>query len=354
MTDRDDRFMRRALELAARGRGSASPNPMVGCVIARGDDVAGEGHHVAPGEPHAEVVAIAAAGSRARGATLYVNLEPCNHTGRTGPCAPAVLEAGIARVVYGASDPIAGHRGGGRWLRRQGVEVSRGVLEPECRELNRVFFHWARTGRPYAVLKVAASLDGKAAMASGESQWITSKAARAHGRELRAELDAICVGVGTVLADDPRLTTRRRGARDPLRVIVDSRLRTPPDARALPAIIATSERAPRTRERRLLTAGAEVWRLGEREVDLAALLDRLGGRSIAGVVIEGGPTLQASFAAGGLAQELRLYLAPLVLGGSARSWLGDTGAIALADASALEIERIERVGRDVLLTARFR
>lgn len=361
--ERDERMMRRALELAARGRGKASPNPMVGAVVVRGrGQTVGEGFHEGPGLPHAEINALAEAGSRARGATLYVNLEPCNHTGRTGPCAPAVLEAGIARVVYGAGDPIAGHRGGGRWLARRGVEVTRGVLAAECRDLNQSFFCWAETGRPLVVLKAAAGLDGKAAMATGESQWITSPRARAHGRTLRAELDAICVGAGTVLADDPRLTARRRGARDPMRVIVDSRLRTPPEAAVLPAnarsrarcVIATSDGAPRARQRRLEDAGAEVWRLGERPVDLAALLDRLGRESITSMVVEGGPQLHASFVAAGLADEIRLYVAGLVLGGAARSWIGDTGAAALAGAARFEIRDVERIGEDLLITGRPR
>ena len=358
---RDELVMRRALELAALGRGKVSPNPMVGAVlIDRRGRTAGEGFHEGPGLPHAEINAIAEAGARARGATLYVNLEPCNHTGRTGPCAPAVLEAGIARVVYGAADPIAGHRGGARWLARRGVSVTGGVLAEPCRELNRSFYCWAKTGRPWVVLKAAAGLDGKAAMASGESQWITSAEARAHGRRLRVELDAIAVGVNTVLADDPRLTARSRGASDPLRVIVDSRLRTPPEAAVLPAnsrssarcVIATGDRAPRARQRRLEERGAEIWRLGDGRVDLPALLDRLGRESITSMVVEGGPELHASCVAAGLADEVYLYVSGLLLGGAARSWLGDTGAQALGDAARLEITAVERIGRDLLVTGR--
>jgi diaminohydroxyphosphoribosylaminopyrimidine deaminase/5-amino-6-(5-phosphoribosylamino)uracil reductase len=212
------------------------------------------------------------------------------------------------------------------------------------------------------VIKAAASLDGKAAMASGESQWITSAAARAHGRRLRAELDAICVGAGTVLADDPRLTARQRGVRDPLRILIDSRLRTPADARALPAntrsgarcIIAASDRAAKTRERRLVDAGAEIWRLGDGRVDLERLFERLGAESITSVLIEGGPTLAGAVVGAGLADELHLYLAPSALGGAATSWLGDTGAVGLGDRERLEIREIERIGSDVLIVARFR
>lgn len=370
----DERWMRRCLELARRAEGRTAPNPMVGCVIVDGRGrLVAEGHHERAGTPHAEAVALAAAGKRARGATLYVNLEPCRHIRRrrTEPCAPKVAEAGLRRVVLGMGDPIRSHAGGAAWLVRQGVEVTRDVLRAECAELNRAFVTWARERRPLLVLKAAATLDGRVATHTGESKWITSSAARRDGHRLRDRLDAIVVGVGTVLADDPALTVRGlRGGRDPVRVVVDSRLRTPPTARLLPAhsrsrvrvIVATTERAPRSRERALQGAGAEVWRLPAGEggrVDLAALAGGLAEAEVTSALVEGGPGLHAAFAAADLVDEVRLYLAPRVLGGEARSvgpgWLGGPGVAELAAGWELAFHGdAERLGPDLALTLRPR
>ena len=366
--------MRRCLELAARGEGRTAPNPMVGCVVLdrRGRPVA-EGWHRRAGRPHAEADALAKLPEgRAAGGTLYVNLEPCRHQGRTPPCAPLVAGSGVERVVVGMTDPIAGHGGGAGWLARRGVEVIRGVLAEECRDLNRAWLTWAIERRPWITLKAAMSLDGKVATWRGESQWITGERARREGHVLRDRHDAVLVGVGTVLADDPRLTVRGvvRG-RDPVRVVVDSSLRTPPGAALLAepprgrrrprVIIATVARASPLRERRLTLAGAEVWRLPTRggRVDLGAVIRRLAADGVLSVLVEGGPTIHGSLMDAGLADELRLFIAPMVVGGggrrSAPAWLGGRGVDQLAAARRFRLVGEPRhVGDDLALVLRPR
>ncbi len=324
---RDASRMARCLELAGQGRGRTSPNPIVGCVIVdRRGRLLAEGWHRGPGTAHAEADALAQLGGRAPGATLYCNLEPCDHQGRTPPCAPAVISAGVARVVVGGLDPVDGHGGGLRRIAAAGIEVATGVLADDCREANLAWFTWAERRRPRVVLKVACSLDGRVATVTGESRWITGPEARADGHALRDRTDAILVGVGTVLADDPRLTARDIvGGRDPRRVVVDSRLRTPATAKVLtaggtalgPPIIATTERAAAARVRRLEATGAEVWRLrADRagRVSLPHLLRRLAAAGVCSLLVEGGPRVHAGLIAAGLADELRLYQAPVVLG----------------------------------------
>jgi len=343
---RDVEHMARCLELARKAEGRTAPNPIVGCVIAdRRGAVIAEGWHAGPGRPHAEAAALAKLRGRARGATLYVNLEPCNHHGRTPPCAPAVRDAGVARVVIGMLDPIPGHGGGARLLRRAGIAVTTGVLADACAAANRPFVQWAVNGRPWFVLKAAMTLDGKIATVAGESRWITGAAARADGHRLRDRCDAILVGVGTVLADDPQLTVRGvRGGRDPIRVVVDSALRTPPTARLLPGvggspartIIATTEAAPDDRARALIAAGADVWRVAadpSGRVRIEAVADALAANDITSVLVEGGSAVHAACIAAGIADELWLYIAPLVVGGPAPSWVGGAGAGALVDGS---------------------
>lgn len=356
--DVDAAHMRRCLELAAAFAGRTAPNPMVGCVIVGASgDVLAEGVHRAAGQPHAEADALARLGGAARGATLYCNLEPCRHRKhrRTSPCTDAILAAGVARVVYGVGDPIAAHAGGGRLLARAGLAVTAGVLREACRDLNRGFFSVARRGRPWIIGKAALSLDGKIATKAGESKWITGAAARADGRALRSQCDAIVVGVGTVLADDPRLTARSRdqaGAvgsvhRDPMRVIMDSQLRTPPSARVLPrqargsgarAVIATtlaSFRAAQAKPRAalgrrmaaLVAAGAEIWPVPSRgrRVDAAALARLLAAHGCLTVWIEGGGEVHAAWLNAELTDELVLYVAPLIIGGAAPAWVGGQG-----------------------------
>jgi diaminohydroxyphosphoribosylaminopyrimidine deaminase/5-amino-6-(5-phosphoribosylamino)uracil reductase len=365
--------MRRCLELARRAEGRTSPNPIVGSVIV-GDDgqLLAEGYHLRPGELHGEAAALAALGGKAPGATLYVNLEPCAHRdgGRTS-CTMRVLASGVRRVVIGALDPIPGHGGGAVELAAAGIEVTTGVLADECEAVNAPFFTAARKQRPYLVLKAGCSLDGKIATTSGESRWITGAAARADGHRLRDRLDAIMVGIGTVLADDPRLTVRDlpvdpadpdRVARDPVRIVVDSGLRTPPTAALLPAkgspartIIAGTTAAPVEREHALVAAGAEVWRLdanGDGRVDLGALMARLVAAKIYGVLVEGGAGLHGGLVAAGLVDQLRLYVAPIILGGAAApSWLGGPGVTELSRAPRLRFGPPQPLGDDLLLVA---
>ncbi len=362
----DEDWMRRCLELARQAEGKTSPNPIVGAVVLdKNGKLVSEGFHKQAGEAHAEKMALELAGKGARGGTLYTNLEPCKHIRNrlTAPCAPLVLEAGIRRLVIGQSDPIPGHAGGASWLAKRGVTVTRNVLQAECKEANRAFVTWARKGRPLYVLKVAASLDGKIATRSGESKWITGPKAREDGRLLRSKLGAIIVGVETVLADDPRLTARGRGRRDPVRVVLDSKLRTPSRAQLLPAntssraqvIIATSSKAPKAREQQLVAAGAEVLRLpsSKGRLRLDALSEALAGRGISSALVEGGAEVHGAFLDAGLCDELRLYLAPKALGGPSKSWLGGAGISALADAYRMRWQGEPlRLGDDILLVAR--
>jgi diaminohydroxyphosphoribosylaminopyrimidine deaminase/5-amino-6-(5-phosphoribosylamino)uracil reductase len=357
--------MRRALELAERGWGRVSPNPLVGALVAAPDgEVLGEGWHEGPGTPHAELMALQAAGDRAAGATLVCTLEPCNHFGRTPPCTKAVIAAGIARVVVAATDPnLEGDEPGLAELRAAGIEVGSGLLEGEARRQNAAFEHHVRTGLPFVVLKSAATLDGKTAAVDGSSRWITSEEARADAHRLRAWADAIVVGARTVLEDDPALTIRdprSEDARPPLRVVVDSAGRVPVRARvfddAAPTLVATTERAPEERLDAWAHAGAEVLVL-ERDdagsVDLAALLRALGKRDVQGVLVEGGATLAWSFVRDALVDRVVLYVAPKILGGTAAPGVVTGGGFAPVEAAlSLELERVERIGPDLKVEAR--
>jgi diaminohydroxyphosphoribosylaminopyrimidine deaminase/5-amino-6-(5-phosphoribosylamino)uracil reductase len=338
----DARHMARCLELAEQYRGRTSPNPIVGCVIVdRRGRVIAEGAHRKPGTDHAEADALRKLGGKAPGATLYVNLEPCNHHGRTPPCAPAVRDAGVARVVIGIDDPIPGHGGGIELLRRARIAVTTGVLADACARANRAFLTWGQLHRPAFTLKAAITLDGKIATIAGESKWITGPAARADVMRLRDQHDAVMVGIGTVLADDPRLTARFPGARDPVRIIVDTHLRTPRTARLLPrrtgprTIVVCGLGAPAAREAALAAARAEVWRFPihrDGRVDLEPLGARLADAGIASVLVEGGGELHAYMLECGLADALVIYVAPKIVGGPAKSWVGGKGVAALAAA----------------------
>lgn len=334
--------MARCLELAEQHRGRTAPNPIVGCVIVdRAGRVIAEGAHAGPGTDHGEAAALRKLGGKAPGATLYVNLEPCSHHGRTPPCAPAVRDAGVARVVIGSEDPIPEHGGGIELLRRARIRVTVGVLREACDRANRPFLTWAQFGRPAFTLKAAITLDGKIATVAGRSKWITGEAARADVMRLRDTHDAVLVGVGTVLADDPRLTARRQGGRNPLRIVVDSRLRTPPAAQVLPGrsgprtIFACGRDAPAAREAALVARGAEIWRLPTHRngrVDLHALAVRLGTAGVTSVLVEGGGEVHAYMLERRLADELVIYVAPKVVGGPAKSWVGGKGLASLTSA----------------------
>jgi diaminohydroxyphosphoribosylaminopyrimidine deaminase/5-amino-6-(5-phosphoribosylamino)uracil reductase len=334
---------------------------MVGAVVVADGRVVGEGWHEGPGTPHAEVMALEAAGDRGRGATLYATLEPCSHQGRTPPCAPRVVAAGVARVVAARQDPNPLVDGSGfRLLREAGVEVMVGILEDEGRELIAGFAKHIGTGLPFVVLKMAASLDGKVAARDGSSRWITGEEARRDAHRLRAGSDAVVVGIGTVLADDPSLTVRLDGyrGRQPLRVVVDGRGRLPASAAVLdgtaPALIATSSAPAETRaawERR----GAEVVVLDrdpDRGVPLGGLMVALGKREVQTVVVEGGSSLAWSAVQDGVADRLVLYLAPKLVGGlAAPGVLGGEGVATIADALPMSIRSIERIGEDLKVVA---
>jgi len=322
-----ERFMRRALELAERGRGLTSPNPLVGAVVVTpGGDVVGEGFHARAGGPHAEIEALRAAGAGARGATLYVTLEPCSHQGRTPPCAPAVVQAGVARVVASVSDPnpLVSGRGFAE-LRAAGVEVVVGAGAAEAERQNRVFLTAMRERRPHVTLKAGMTLDGKIADLHGASRWITGEAARRRAHRLRSESDAIVVGIVTVLRDDPELTVRldQPWPREPLRVVLDTAARTPVGARLIRAgrpshaVIAVGVDAPDGRVRDLAGSGATVVSCGTRDgrVDLGALLAELFAREVRAVLVEGGGEVHGAFLDAGLVDRVAMFAAPLLIGG---------------------------------------
>lgn len=358
-----ERYMARALELAAHGAGWTNPNPQVGAVIVKDRRIIGEGWHTAYGKLHAEREALAHCTEDPRGATIYVTLEPCCHWGKTPPCTEAIIEARIARVVVGAPDPnplVAGK--GFEVLREAGIEVVEGVLVDECRAINEVFFHYIQSGLPLVIAKYAMTLDGKIATRTGASRWITSEAARAKVHEDRHRYAAIMVGIGTVLADDPELTSRipDQETKSPLRVVVDSSSRTPltsklvRSAREIPTLIAVAAQAPAERIAALEEAGCEVFvsQVAEHDrVDLLALLAYLGKeKSIDSVIVEGGATLLWSFFAEGLVDRVQAYIAPKVFGGAgAPSPVQGLGVETPASAIQCSTPTITRLGQDILL-----
>ena len=365
----DEPYMRRALALAQKGEGSTSPNPLVGAVLVKRGKVIGEGYHVAAGLPHAEINALADAKKRGMdptGATMVVTLEPCCHTGRTPPCTEAIIAANIRRVVIGVVDEnpcVAGC--GVLTLRSAGIDVTTGVLEKRCRSINAPFFHKMLTGKPLVVIKAACSLDGKIATRTGHSQWISGPAARRYAHRLRARYDAICVGLGTVLADDPQLTYRgSRKAAHPLRVILDSRARIPLDKNVvsgnLPGKtrIAVTDKAPKTRVRALAALpGVEVATISSRagRIDPASLVEHLGGLGLNSLLVEGGGTVLASFIDAGVVDLVRLVLAPMFIGGTeAKPVIGGKGVPTLDLAPRLERITTGRLGEDLLIRGWFK
>jgi diaminohydroxyphosphoribosylaminopyrimidine deaminase/5-amino-6-(5-phosphoribosylamino)uracil reductase len=341
----EDEAMRRAIALAARGLGTTSPNPVVGCVLlSEHGDIVGEGFHAYAGGPHAEIVALAQAGVRARGGTAVVTLEPCNHTGRTGPCADALIAAGFRRVVIAVDDPTPVAAGGAAALRSAGVEVETGVRRAEAEWGNIAWLTAVRRGRPHVTWKFAATLDGRSAAADGTSQWITSEPARADVHALRGTVDAIIAGVGTVLADDPHLTVRdlRDGSlaiTQPLRVVVDSSGRTPENARVRDAAAPT-----------WIATAAAVGAGPDGRTYLPAMLTQLYARGVRGALLEGGPTLAGSFLAAGLVDTVVGYVAPRLLGAGTPA-LVDAGVLTIGDAIDLDLIDVTRIGPDLRITA---
>ncbi|QNH07435.1 bifunctional diaminohydroxyphosphoribosylaminopyrimidine deaminase/5-amino-6-(5-phosphoribosylamino)uracil reductase RibD [Pseudomonas sp. B11D7D] len=366
MSELDHFFMARALRLARKGLYSTHPNPRVGCVIVRDGEIVGEGWHARAGEPHAEVHALRQAGDKARGATAYVTLEPCSHHGRTPPCADALVAAGVSRVVAAMQDPNPQVAGSGLLrLAQAGIEVASGVLESEARALNVGFIKRMEQGLPFVRVKLAMSLDGRTAMASGESQWITGPAARAEVQRLRAQTSVVLSGADTVLADDARLTVRADelglGAemtelaqrRPPLRVLVDGRLRVPLSKTFFqvgPALVATCAAA--SARDRYQEDGHELLAVpgSNGHVDLRKLLLELAGRGVNEVLVEAGPRLAGAFARAGLVDEYRIFVAPKLLGSSARPLL-ELPLNRMAEAPELQIVDIRAVGDDWQITA---
>ncbi|ODT46389.1 MAG: riboflavin biosynthesis protein RibD [Nitrospira sp. SCN 59-13] len=359
-----------ALRLAAKGRGHTSPNPMVGAVVVNRGAIVGQGSHRKVGGPHAEVLALSQAGSRAKGGILYVTLEPCSHLKkRTPPCVPLVITSGVRRVVVAMVDPNPQVRGRGiARLTQAGIQVDVGCLEAEAQQLNETYVHWVQTGRPFTILKAGMTLDGQIATSSGESQWITDEAARLQAHQLRAEVDAVLVGIGTVLRDDPQLTARTGGdpvrlaPRQPLRVVVDSRLRIPFKAAVLQrqeethTVIATTRAAPVEKIERLQRRGVDVLVLPAAggHVNLTALWTRLGQLGVTSLLVEGGSGLNGAVLRAGLPQRLMCFVAPLLLGGQdAKGLLGGLSPRRLREAVPLKNLRIEPVGRDMLIQADF-
>ena len=356
----DTTWMRRAIRLAERGRGLASPNPPVGAVIVREGKAISQGFHRGPGTAHAEIEAIREAGDATRGATLYVTLEPCTHQGRTPPCAPEVIAAGFARVVIGTTDPNPLVDGRGEVaLQQAGIEVESGVLHAESERLIQSFSKFIRTGRPFVTAKIAVSLDGRAAAADGSSQWITGPTARRDAHRMRASADAVLVGVGTVLHDDPQLTVRLRGyrGRQPLRIVLDSSCRTPVDAAILgdeaPTLIVVTDKATREVEETLRSRGVEVLRLPARDgrVDLNAVLETLGHRGVTDLLIEGGPTVIGDVVERSLADRYVFYVAPKLLGSGGPGAVAALVAPTISDARELRVESVRHIGADLKIEA---
>ena len=366
--DTDRRHLARAIELAEQGRGRVSPNPLVGAVIGRADEAIGEGFHRAVGAPHAEVEAIQAAGGLdLEGTTLYVSLEPCCHHGRTPPCTEAILAAGIGRVVIAADDPSAHASGRGLGiLRDEGVEVvvADGELARRAKLQNQPFRKHARTGRPWVIFKSAMTLDGKVATRSGDSQWISCEASRRRVHRWRAEFDAVAIGIGTALADDPQLTPRLPDiSRHPRRIVFDSLARLPlgsklvREARTDPLTVVVSRAAPRAATDALETHGGDVLvATGENEpARIRSALDQLGAAGINSIMLEGGPHLAGAFLDAGEIDEIRLFLAPALLGGrTARDPIEGEGVDAIADAVRALTLDCESIDEDLLISARLR
>lgn len=357
-SDADKRHMAKALELAALGMFTATPNPRVGCVIVKDGRVVGEGWHRKAGEPHAEANALQAAGGDASGATAYVSLEPCSHFGRTPPCADALIHADVSRVVAAMRDPNPQGAGGGKKLEAAGIRFECGLLEEEARELNVGFVSRVTRARPWVRMKIAASLDGRTALANGQSQWITGPEARKDGHRWRARACAVLTGIGTVTADDPRLDVREvETTRQPLRVIVDSRLETPPTARILQGgnvLVFCAEDRPEQRET-LEGRGAEVVVLANPhgKVDLPAMLAALAARGINELHVEAGVKLNGSMLRESCVDELLVYLAPSLLGDTAQGMAGLASMTSLDERMTLTFQSADRVGADLRILARL-
>jgi diaminohydroxyphosphoribosylaminopyrimidine deaminase/5-amino-6-(5-phosphoribosylamino)uracil reductase len=354
----DEQWMKQALRLAEKGRGRTSPNPMVGAILVKGGRMVGVGYHAKAGEAHAEIVALQRAREEARGAILYLNLEPCAHYGKTPPCAPQVVEAGVKRVVIGMEDPNPLVKGKGiEILRSAGLDVEVGILEKECRRLNEAFCKYILKKEPFVILKAAVTLDGKIATRNGDSKWISGETSRRFAHKLRDQVDGVLVGIGTVLKDDPLLTARIRGGRDPYRIVLDSRLKISEEARVIGtppsrAIIAATELAPRDRVERLEKRGVQILIVDSKEgrVNLRSCLSKLREIGMMSLLVEGGSQVNGSFLDEGLIDKLLLFLSPKLIGDhQALGIFGGRGVSNLQEAIALKEIKTKKMGEDILL-----
>ena len=357
--DLDKRYMRMALRLALKGAGRTSPNPMVGAVLVRDRRIIATGYHRRAGSDHAEIVALKRAGQRARGATLYLNLEPCDHQGRTPPCTAALIRSGVKKVVVGMVDPNPLVSGGGiRRLRRARVQVRVGLLEAECRRLNEAFRKYISRRIPFVILKLAASLDGRIATSTGESRWVTGSGARQYVHHLRDQVDAVIVGAGTVLADDPRLTCRVPGGNDPLRVVLDGRLRISLKAHLLhqrepeKTIVVTGSGAPLKKIAAIQACGATVWKFPLREgrISFAPLLRKLGKMGLLSVMIEGGATTAGWALKEDVVDKVLFFFAPKIIGGEGIPMIGPLGIKKMSHARKIKDIEVKRLGKDFLVS----
>lgn len=358
MHHQDDYWMKRALRLAEKGRGRTSPNPMVGAVLVKRGRVIGEGYHPKAGEPHAEILALKQAGEEARGSTLYLNLEPCTHYGKTPPCAPSVIQAGIKRAVIGMEDPNPLVRGKGiESLKNAGIEVTFGILEKECQRLNEAFTKYIQTKEPFVILKAASTLDGKIATRSGFSKWISGEVSRRWVHRLRDQVDGVIVGIGTILKDDPLLTSRIRGGRDPYRIILDSRLKIPEEARVIKenpskTILAITELASDEKLKRLEEKGVLILKFEpeEEKVPLRPLLKKLGEMEMMSILVEGGSEVNGSFLNQGLIDKILIFFSTKLMGDREAPGIFSGREIKhLNEATLLYEIKIRRTGGDILL-----
>lgn len=354
----DEFYMRRALELAGKGAGHVNPNPMVGAVIVKDGKIIGEGYHQKYGELHAERNALRNCKESPEGADLYVTLEPCCHYGKTPPCTDAIIENKIRRVIVGSldSNPLVAGKGI-QILKEAGIQVTEGVLQKECNELNRIFFHFMKTGRPYVMMKYAMTLDGKIAAYTGASKWITGEAARQKVQEDRGRFMAIMAGIGTVLADDPLLTCRLEGKKSPVRIICDTNLRIPLEsalvrtAREVPVIVATAS-LDTEKKKALMETGCEIWDLPAKEdgIDLQVLMQRLGERKIDSVLLEGGGALNYAALKNGVVNRVQAYIAPKLFGGAqAKTPVEGKGVDSPQEAFRVDNQEITMIGEDILI-----
>jgi diaminohydroxyphosphoribosylaminopyrimidine deaminase / 5-amino-6-(5-phosphoribosylamino)uracil reductase len=357
ISDQDISFMHRALDLAEKGRGQASPNPMVGAVIVRDGRIIGEGYHEGVGGPHAELSALRATETRTQGSTMYVTLEPCSFHGRTPPCADAVIEAGITRVMVAMTDPDKRVAGTGIIrMREAGITVGVGLMETEARHLNRPYIHHRTNGQPYTLLKLAQTLDGRIATQTGHSQWITGEEARRHTHLMRRDADAVLVGIGTVLADNPKLTVRHVEGRQPKRIILDSMARTPISSHILdteaPTTVCVTDAAPPDRMTALQETGTEILVLPSApsgHIDLQALKQTLGAQQILTLMIEGGSQVATAFLNAQAVDQIACFIAPLIIGTGIEA-ISNLNITHISQAIQLQDTEIKQLGKDLLLT----